>query len=203
MAEFWRSGQGIEGLLTDPEVALLRLLGTELLELLDERAPAAPPTPPGTAAEDAGRAAEDAGTMSPEALEALVGDSDGPVEPPVDPVLARLLPDGYRNDDAAAAELRRLTEPELRAGKQASLRALLASLDRFGGRLLLDEDLAAAWLGAINDIRLALGTRLDVTEDYEAELLRPDPRSERAEALRVYYYCGLLQDRLLEVITDG
>src|SRR5438132_3893567 len=36
---------------------------------------------------------------------------------PEDPVLARLLPDGYRDDPEAAGEFRKYTEPALRSAK--------------------------------------------------------------------------------------
>src|SRR4028119_2097674 len=60
-------------------------------------------------------------------LEALV-EMDGPVAAPEDPVLVRLLPDAYREDDEAAADFRRYTESGLRADKVANARMLLDSL---------------------------------------------------------------------------
>ena len=134
-------------------------------------------------------------------LAAMVGLTSGPVEKPDDPALARLLPDAYGDDDAAATEFRRYTEADLRAGKRANATAVLAGLAPLagqGGRLVLDRDAADAWLGCLNDLRLVLGTRLDVTEETEL-----DPRSDdpRAQALQVYGWLGWLQESLLTCLT--
>ena len=42
-----------------------------------------------------------------------------PLAPPTDPAVRRLLPDASRDDPEVAAEFRRLTEDDLRAGKIA------------------------------------------------------------------------------------
>jgi hypothetical protein len=130
-------------------------------------------------------------------LAALVGLSSGPVEPPTDPALARLLPDAYGDDADAASEFRRYTEGDLRAGKRAHATSVLSSLAPLagrGGRLVLDGDQAAAWLGCLNDLRLVLGTRLEVTEETELGVRDDDPR---AQALQVYGWLGWLQESLL------
>jgi hypothetical protein len=139
----------------------------------------------------------DADEPDADPLAALVGLSGGPAEPPSDPALARLLPDAYGDDDAAATEFRRYTEGDLRAGKRAHATAVLASLAPLaerGGRLVLDRDEADAWLGCLNDLRLVLGTRLEVTEDSERRPRSDDPR---AQALQVYGWLGWLQESLL------
>lgn len=133
-------------------------------------------------------------------LAALVGLSDGPVEPPEDPALARLLPDAYGDDPAAATEFRRYTEGDLRAGKRANAGAVLASLAPLtgqGGRLLLDREQADAWLGCLNDLRLVLGIRLEVTEETDLHVPPDDPR---AQALQVYGWLGWLQESLLSCL---
>ena len=133
-------------------------------------------------------------------LAALVGLSDGPVAPPEDPALARLLPDAYGEDPEAATEFRRYTEGDLRAGKRANAGAVLASLAPLtgkGGRLVLDRDQADAWLGCLNDLRLVLGTRLEVTEETEPAVPDDDPR---AHALQVYGWLGWLQESLLSCL---
>ena len=134
-------------------------------------------------------------------LAAMVGLTDGPVAPPEDPALARLLPDAYADDDRAAADFRRFTEQDLREGKRAGAGTVLATLapllDR-GGRLTLDRDQVDAWLGTLNDLRLVLGTRLEVTEDTELEVPGDDPH---AQALLVYGWLGWLQESLLSCIS--
>ena len=133
-------------------------------------------------------------------LAAMVGLTDGPVAAPQDPALARLLPDAYADDDQAAADFRRFTEQDLRAGKRAGAGTVLATLapllDR-GGRLALDRDQVDAWLGTLNDLRLVLGTRLEVTEDTELDVPDDDPH---AQALLVYGWLGWLQESLLSCI---
>lgn len=158
------------------ERAVLRGLAGELLELIDVEAPPVPADP----------------------LAAVVGITEGEVRRPDDPVLARLFPDAYRDDPAAAEDFRRYTEGELRTGKRDSTRALLASLPSGGGRLVLDEATAVSWLAVLNDLRLALGTRLSVTED-EPEPALDDPRRG---PLAVYGWLGWLQETLVETLSS-
>jgi len=141
---------------------------------------------------------DEAGEQDP--LAALVGLPDGDVRPPSDPALARLLPDAYADDDRAAAEFRRFTEHDLRAGKRANAGTLVATLAPYldrGGKVVLDRDEVDAWLGALNDLRLVLATRLGVTEETD---LDPDDDSPHAQALQVYGWLGWLQESLLGCI---
>jgi len=90
--------------------------------------------------------------------------------PPDDEVLLRLLPNAYA-DGVDASEFRRYTESVLRTKKQAhamSIRTMLMSSE--DGSIELNHDLANAWLGGINDIRLALGVRLNVEKNTHEEL---------------------------------
>jgi hypothetical protein len=81
---------------------------------------------------------------------------------------------------------------ELVAGRREALRAFVATLD---SRKLTEEELDA-WLGALNDLRLVLGTRLDVTEETFARPL--DPRDPKAPELAVYGYLSWLQEQVVE-----
>lgn len=134
-------------------------------------------------------------------LAAMVGIGTS-TEVPEDPALARLLPDAYGDDAEASAEFRRYTELSLRESKQVQAqlaRATLADSDR---EVLTDEE-TDAWLRALNDLRLALGTRLEVTEDVEAEraaieaLPEGDPRVVMHD---VYDWLGYLQATLLQAM---
>jgi hypothetical protein len=122
---------------------------------------------------------------------------------PDDPVLARLLPDAYRDDPGASSEFRRYTEGDLRLRKCDNARMVRADIDEAGaeGHMVLDERHAQAWLGALNDLRLALGTNLGVTEDLDeyAESLEPD--DPRLAMLSVYHWLGMLQESLVESLT--
>ena len=117
-----------------------------------------------------------------------------------DPVLARLLPDGHRGDPRLAADFRELTESALRSGKADDLATVRASLPEDGGEVRLDPDQAAAWLRSTNDLRLALGTRLDITEDTEP----PDEVvGEDEQQLAVYYWLTALQGSLVDALVAG
>jgi hypothetical protein len=120
--------------------------------------------------------------------------------PPDDPVLARLLPDAYPDDPAAAGEFRRYTESGLRSGKVAAARTVLDTLPEDGGRIRLSPDEAQAWLRSLNDIRLALGVRLEVTEDRDAMLERASEAGPRAAGLWIYDWLTLLQETLVEAL---
>lgn len=122
--------------------------------------------------------------------------------PPDDEVLHRLLPNAYA-DQVDAAEFRRYTESTLRQKKQAhaiSMRIHLKTAD--DGTVDLDHDNANAWLGALNDIRLALGVRLKVEKrsQEELELLAPDDPLRGVYG--VYTWLGWLQGTLLEALID-
>jgi Domain of unknown function (DUF2017) len=133
------------------------------------------------------------------ALTGLGGLGGDPPEAPEDPVLSRLLPDGYRDDSEAAEEFRRLTESTLRQQKCAAADRVLADLAEPGGTVRLDAETTETWLAALNDVRLALGTRLDVQED----MADPDPDDPDAAAYVVYVWLTELQDVLVEVAAEN
>jgi Domain of unknown function (DUF2017) len=125
----------------------------------------------------------------PQALERLL------VEEPDDPDLRRLFPPAYADDDEAEGEYRRLTADELLDGRRAALRTFADSLD---GDVLTEEELEA-WLRALNDLRLFLGTRLDVTEE---DLVQPfDLKDPRSEERALYAYLSWLQEHVVEALS--
>jgi hypothetical protein len=117
-----------------------------------------------------------------------------------DPVLTRLFPDGHRGDPRLAADYRDLTEASLRSGKTADLATVRATLPAGGGEVRLDRDQAQAWLRTTNDLRLALGTRLDVTEDTEPP---DDITGDDDHQLAVYYWLTALQGSLVDAVLAG
>jgi hypothetical protein len=133
-------------------------------------------------------------------LEALLGNTGGPAAPPDDPVLARLLPDAYRDDTEAAGEFRRFTEQELRSGKLAAAQTVLDTLPEDGGRVELTEEDAQVWLRALNDVRLALGVRLEITEDTAQRTQALDPADPRSAYLWVYDWLTYLQETLVRAL---
>ena len=131
------------------------------------------------------------------------GDSD-PVAPPEDPVIARLFPDAYPDDDESAADFRRFTQERLVDGKHASAQAVLATLpDDVGDddvEIALDRPAALQWLGTLNDIRLALGTRLGIEQDDDAvwdALPADDPRGT---VHQIYQWLGWMQETLVAAL---
>jgi hypothetical protein len=122
--------------------------------------------------------------------------------PPDDEVLLRLLPNAYA-DQVDASEFRRYTESTLRQKKQAHAMAMRMHLKAaVDGVVELDHDSANAWLGAMNDVRLALGVRLKVEENthQDLELLAPDDPMRGVYA--VYSWLGWLQESLIEALMD-
>jgi hypothetical protein len=128
-------------------------------------------------------------------------DNDGPTSPPEDVVLQRLLPDAYSGDDQAAAEFRRFTERGLRDGKVSDAKRVLAALEGSSAvddGITLEPDDQLSWLRALNDLRLAIGTRLDIKEedDYGVWEKLPDDDPRRL-TYDLYDWLGYLQSALL------
>jgi hypothetical protein len=184
-----RTRRGVVLSFDEVEASLLRHLVGEVRDLLAGSEPL-PPAAGGTGA-----------VPSDAELSALTGLDTGSEEPgpPSDPALARLLPDAYRDDAEAADEFRRLTESSLRRDKVIAAERMLAALPEDGaGEVRLDPETTESWLATINDVRLALGTRLEVTE----EMAEPDPEDPDAPAYVVYLWLTELQGVLIEV-ADG
>ncbi|MEU9605240.1 DUF2017 domain-containing protein [Streptomyces sp. NPDC048057] len=199
-------GGGAAIALDDVEVSILRSLAVQLMELIG----------PG-----------DEPVEGEDPLAALF--AEGPSEAPSDPALARLFPDAYRGPStesgskseaeeeelrAASAEFRRFTENDLRTGKRQNAFAMVRALDSLAGAgeagavLELTPDDARCWLGTLNDLRLTIGTRLEIAEDDEGgaggdptgglyQLPDSDPRKPMVMA---YLWLGVLQETLVETL---
>lgn len=115
-----------------------------------------------------------------------------------DPVVARLFPDGHRSDPELADDYRGMTESSLRSGKADDLAVVRATLPADGGEVRLDEDEAGAWLRTLNDLRLALGTRLDISEDSE---FPEDADGEEGHQMAVYYWLTAVQGSLVDALA--
>ena len=137
----------------------------------------------------------------------VTGIRTGPSTPPDDPILGRLLPDFHRLDPDApdpaevdsANALRSLHEPELLDLKTGVAAVVLQTCPPDGGEVRLALEQAEAWLSALNDVRLALGTALDVQEDMPDELPPDDPRSPH---LGVYHWLTWVQETLVEAVMN-
>ena len=188
-----RSGRVI-ATFTGFEADLLRSLASQMVELLrNERAEPAAPTA--------------------DAFEAMMAEFSGATTIPEDPVLARLFPTAYTDDEESAADFRRFTESGLRDGKAAVAGSIIDTLEDAGlppelteDGLVIDVELthadAEAWMRAFTDIRLALATRLGVEagdEHYWHSLPDDDPR---AQAHDIYEWVGYLQETVVEALTS-
>jgi hypothetical protein len=178
MSGFRASSGGVSARFARPEAAIIRDLVGQVVELVVADMPA------------------------PEAdeLAAMVGMSDTS-DVPDDPVLARLLPDGYRDDPDAAQEFRRFTESGLRSAKVESAQTLLQTLPASGGKVKLDSEQAEAWLRTLNDVRLALGVRLGVTEDFDGLSEDVGADDPRFAYIQVYQWLAFLQESLVAALS--
>lgn len=114
-----------------------------------------------------------------------------------DPGLRRLFPPAYPDDSEADDEFRRLMHAELLEGKLAALRVVeeTADADHLTGEQL------EGWLGALESLRLYLGTQLDITEEvYSGEI---DPDDPDAPALALYGYLSWLQEEVVAALSSS
>lgn len=165
------------------EVALLKNMATSVQEMLDDRQSGAPSDP----------------------LEQITGIRTGNPKPPDDATMRRLLPDfikesgqeanaGPEGRDDSNGALRSLHEPQIIDAKISAAQRLLDTLPIGGGRLELTEDDAHAWIGAVNDIRLTLGTILEIGPEGPERLPAGHPM---ATHLEVYGWLTVLQEYLV------
>jgi hypothetical protein len=185
-------GGGASVWLSAGEATLLRTLVVPVMELLND--PARPTPPPEPEPAESTDLFDD--------LEKMFNETTAePPETPVDPVLARLLPDAYQDDPESAGEFRKYTESSLREAKKYFAQTLLETLPAKGGRVKLNADQARDWLRALNDVRLMFGVRLEVTEDFEDQLTSLDPKDSRLAAFEVYGWLGAVQESLVRAIA--
>ncbi|MEV6264983.1 DUF2017 domain-containing protein [Streptomyces sp. NPDC051784] len=183
-------GGGASVALDEVEIAILRSLTVQLLELIG----------PGDQPAD-----------GEDPLAALF--AEGPSEPPSDPALARLFPEAYGDEDKelreASAEFRRFTENDLRSRKRDDALAVVRTLDALqpvgdaGAVLALTPDECHHWLGSLNDLRLTIGTRLEVSDEDEGQdgaLYRLPDSDPRKPMVMAYLWLGALQETLVETL---
>ncbi|MFB7663739.1 DUF2017 domain-containing protein [Kitasatospora sp. NPDC056138] len=181
-------GGGAAIALDELEASILRSLEVQMLELIG----------PGPGGE------------SDDPLAALF--AEGPTEAPADPALARLFPDAYGEPGATAdpqtramaGEFRRYTELDLRARKRDDALNVIKALDGLGGEGGVVKVPAAEcrnWLGALNDLRLTLGARLEVDEDDDETFYRLPDSDPRKPLVMAYLWLGGMQESLIAAMT--
>jgi hypothetical protein len=179
-------GTRFRSALDSHEAALLKNLVTSMIGLLDERESSSPS----------------------DELEQITGIKTGNAQPPDNATLLRLLPDFSKPDDAPAQEaadslnaaLRSLHEPAIIDAKRVAAQQLLDTLPDDGSRFELTEDAANAWVAAVNDLRLALGTMLDIRPDGPDRLPDDHPL---APHLDVYQWLTVLQEYLVVALIGS
>lgn len=114
-----------------------------------------------------------------------------------DPGLARLWPDAVNDDPEASAAFRELVGEDLGDARRARFETLAATISATS----LDEAEATAWLGAVNDMRLVMGSRLGVTE--ETGLQPPDEEDPSAGQTIVFLWLGWVEEQLVEAMAAG
>jgi len=127
----------------------------------------------------------------PDMLRALLVEGD-----PKDPVLQRLFPNAFADDEEASTEFREIVHDDL-------LEQRLAAIDTMERTLRSDhltEDELIAWLAALNDVRLVLGIRLAVTEEATVADFAGDPETERA--YDVYRYLSYLEEQVVDALSS-
>ncbi|MCV7065424.1 oxidative stress transcriptional regulator AosR [Mycolicibacterium houstonense] len=164
------------------EVTLLSSLSTSMLGMLEERGSSGPT----------------------DELEMITGMKTGNPQPPEDATMKRLLPDFFRPQtehpagsgtaESLNSALRGLHEPGIIDAKRQAAQRLLDTLPHGGGKFELTEDDAEAWAAAVNDIRLALGTMLDIGPQGPDQLPTEHPM---AGHLDVYQWLTVLQEYLV------
>ncbi len=115
-------------------------------------------------------------------------------EDAADPALQRLFPAAH-DDRERQREFEELTRPQLATEKERAL----AVLQETAANERLSAEEADAWLRALNDARLVLGTRAEVTEDLDWDAF--DPRDPRAPQLAVYAYLSWIQEELVAALS--
>jgi len=129
-------------------------------------------------------------------LTELLDELEGLLDDPDNPELRRLFPPAY-SEPTDDEQYRSLVRDQLVSGRSKALATVRATM----GSENLDADQADQWLRALNDMRLVLGTRWDVTEQLDYGKL--DPNEPRGRELAVYGYLSWLQEQLVEALEPS
>ena len=93
-----------------------------------------------------------------------------------DPGLQRLFPPASMDDPMESLGFEQLMGDALRAGKREAATILRATANATH----LNQEETLAWMRCLNDIRLVIGTRLDIQEDTDIEAMFADDLMEQA-----------------------
>lgn len=113
------------------------------------------------------------------------------LERPMPDNLRRLFPRAYVRDEEAERAYAESTHADLLASHKEALDLLASTANATS----LDADQMAAWMTALNDLRLVLGTVLNVTDEESW-----DPSSPVDSEVVIYHYLTMLQSELIDVM---
>lgn len=119
---------------------------------------------------------------------------------------ARLFPDPVAGKEPKISqEWAEYVAPELREGFENASATVEADLGPLtaGAGLTIPLDHVDAWLNALNQARLVLAARFDVTEE---DMNNPEPfdsQNEREMAISQIHVFGLLQECLIQGLGEG
>jgi len=127
-------------------------------------------------------------TVAPQLRAMLDGDL-------ADPGLKRLFPTAYADDPERDREYHALVRDDLADRRRVAVDTFVETIDE----TRLTEEQLLAWMGSVNDLRLVLGTRLDVSEETELAAHADDPE---APLLALYAYLGFLLEAIVAALAD-
>lgn len=127
----------------------------------------------------------------PDQLRVLIENED----PTSDPAMARLYPPAYEDDPIRNLEFERIVGDDLTSQRLTSIAAMEGSIDADR----LTEEQVLSWLGVLNDLRLVLGTRLEITEETTHEDFAAD--DPRAQSFALYAYLTWLVDAIVSSLS--
>ena len=133
-------------------------------------------------------------------LAAQLGWVDGDVGISDDPAVARLLPDAYDDPDDAR-DFRRFTENDLRQSKMQHAMTVVEEIERSGEKVAVTS--TDRWLGLLNDARIAIGTRIQISEDNHEELAGLPDDDPRSGLFHVYDWLTFLQESLVRCMAPA
>ena len=133
-------------------------------------------------------------------LAAQLGWVDGDVGISDDPAVARLLPDAYDDPDDAR-DFRRFTENDLRQAKMQHAMTVVEEIERSGEKVSVAS--TNSWLGLLNDARIAVGTRIQISEDNHEELAGLPDDDPRSGLFHVYDWLTFLQESLVRCMAPA
>jgi hypothetical protein len=129
----------------------------------------------------------------PEALTTMLDTARGGAA--AAPEAVRLFPPAYPEDATAEHAYRQSVHGDLVERHRAAFETVAATV----GARSLDDEQIGCWLGALNDVRLVLGTTLGVSEEG------PPPLQSEVDEARwaLYNYLSLLVEQMIDAMSGA